>query len=376
MRWYILRALIAKEWERHVAERGGLVLALLLVAMMMLLKFFGSDGIKNNTALGGDLRFCFVDVWEVNPWVDHLRYSIPEQLAGKVLFRRIDEVPVNAQSVLVYPTNCGAIQVRTAEKDANGSRYKVWIWYPGADPGVIAPFEAWFWRETDRFFRQQTEKTAQQLGPPAVSALRLPQIDYEQSALKGGSDLRAIIAMGLVMMSMLIVCVYLLPSFTCEERERGILLAQALTPASPTELVLARIIFYFLFAGGLALLLAFIFRPAVLRSGFFLATLASITLGSLSIGLTISSLARTQRAASMAALCYMMFVALLLLICQQNGIPVLPWLFLEYHGPRLMQAILDDSREWYHPIQLAWTAFLAGCWALVAMELFRRRGWQ
>lgn len=376
MRWYILRALITKEWERHVANRGGLVLALLLIAMAMLLKFFGNEDIKKNTPLGGNLRYCFLDVWEDGPWLDHLMKHQPPELREQLIFRRIHEMPINGQELIRYPANCGAIQLRITEPEGNGSSYKIWVWYPGTDPGIMGPYEAWFWRETEQFFRKQTEKRVQQLGPPATSTIKLPQIDYEQSSLKGGSDLRAIMAMGLVMMSMLIVCVYLLPSFTCEERERGILLAQALTPASPTELVLARIIFYFLFAGGLALLLSVIYRPTVIRNGFFLATLASLTLGSLSIGLTISSVARTQRAASMAALCYMMFVALFLLICQQNSIPVLPWLFLEYHGPRLMQAILDNQRLWFHPIQLAWTAILAIAWAVVAVVMFRRRGWQ
>jgi hypothetical protein len=99
-------------------------------------------------------------------------------------------------------------------------------------------------------------------------------------------------------------------------------------------------------------------------------------LGSLGIGLTIASLARTQRAASMGALCYMLAIALLLWICQQNNIPGLPYLALEYHGPRMLHAALTDSVLWYHWGHLAGGGVLTCAWAVLATVLFRRYGWQ
>jgi hypothetical protein len=94
------------------------------------------------------------------------------------------------------------------------------------------------------------------------------------------------------------------------------------------------------------------------------------------IGLTIASLARTQRAASMGALSYMLVVALLLFICQQNGIPGLPFLALEYHCPRMLQASLTQSVTIYHYINLLATIFLAIAWTTAATVTFRRHGWQ
>ena len=50
------------------------------------------------------------------------------------------------------------------------------------------------------------------------------------------------------------VCVYLLPSLTCEERERGVLLAQALSPAAPREILAAKfLVLKVLRSGGNAL---------------------------------------------------------------------------------------------------------------------------
>jgi hypothetical protein len=99
-------------------------------------------------------------------------------------------------------------------------------------------------------------------------------------------------------------------------------------------------------------------------------------IGSMGIGLTIASLARTQSAACMGAMCYMMAVALLVFICQQNGIPGLPYLALEYHCPRILHAALTDSQRWYHWGNLAAAAALACGWTCLASVLFRRHGWQ
>jgi hypothetical protein len=94
------------------------------------------------------------------------------------------------------------------------------------------------------------------------------------------------------------------------------------------------------------------------------------------VGLTIASLARTQRAASMGAMCYLLAIGLLLFICQQNNIPFLPLLALEYHCPRMVHAVLGDAVLWYHWYHLAGAAALACVWAVAATVLFRRCGWQ
>ena len=94
------------------------------------------------------------------------------------------------------------------------------------------------------------------------------------------------------------------------------------------------------------------------------------------IGLTIASLARTQRAASLGAMCYLLAVSLVLFICAQNNIPFLPYIALEYHCPRIIHAILGDAVLWYHWWNLAGAAVLGCMWAVAATILFRRYGWQ
>jgi hypothetical protein len=167
-----------------------------------------------------------------------------------------------------------------------------------------------------------------------------------------------------------------LPSLTCEERERGVLLAQALSPASTLEILAAKLVFYPALGIALAALLAGIHNPATLTRSFFWLGASVAAVGSLGIGLTIASLARTQRAASMGALCYTMAVALLLFICRQNNIVALPYLALEYYCPRVLHAAISGAVYPYHWGNLAGACVLATIWVTVAAVLFRRWGWQ
>jgi len=153
-------------------------------------------------------------------------------------------------------------------------------------------------------------------------------------------------------------------------------LAQALSPATPLEILAAKFLFYPAFGIILATLLAGIHNPAVLARPFFWMSLATLSVGTLGIGMTIACLAKTQRAASLGALCYMLAVALVLLVCQQNNVTFIPRLALEYHAPHILHATLTNQLQPDHRWNLLASALLACGWAIVAVILFRRRGWQ
>ena len=56
--------------------------------------------------------------------------------------------------------------------------------------------------------------------------------------------------------------------------------------------------------------------------------------------LTIATLARTQRAAFLGGMCYLLCVSMTLIICSTNNIPYLSNLAVEFHGPRILHAAL------------------------------------
>jgi hypothetical protein len=359
MRWHVLRTLLHKEALRHLANRGGLALVVLLVVAALLLSVFGGPG----GAAGGlapGVRACFVDYWEEGPLVGHLRANVPAELKGGVRFRPASEVPADGAGRLVYPPDAGAIQLRPA-----GGGVKVWVWYPGSDPSGMAAYEAWFWREALRFG---------QAHPRGASALG--RVEAERSSLGGGLDGRSGLATSLVLFGVFFVCVYLMPSLTCEERERGVLLAQALSPASAGEILAAKFLFYALAGVGLAAVLAGTYEPRALARPFFWLSLAVAVAGAMGVGLVIAGVARTQRSASLGAMGYLLGVALVLFICRRNGIPGLPYLALEHHCPRVLHAGLTGSVRWDHWLHLAGAAGLAVAWSVAAGVVFRRFGWQ
>jgi hypothetical protein len=353
MRRHVLLTLLHKEAARHLANRGGLVLMALVVVAAALPACAGRGNLL--AGLGG-VECCYVDYWHDGPWVEHLRRSVPPELAGRVHFRPVGSVAAAGETIY-YPAGAGAIQLRTA---GPGLPCKVWVWYPGSDAAGLAVFEAWFWKESARYIRNNPD---------------IPELEEERSALGGTAD-AAVLTTALVLFALFFTCVYLLPSWTCEERERGLLLAQALTPASPGEMVAARALFYAALGIGLAVLVAAVGRPAALARVSFWAALAVAALGAVGIGLTIASLARTQRLASLGALAYTLTAALLLWGCRAGGVPGLSWLALEYHGPRLLHAALDGGVEVQSGGHLAAAAALASAWVTAAVALFRRRGWQ
>ncbi len=363
MRWYVLRTLLKKEVRRHLANKGGLVLIALLIVAGLLLSITGKgNALPGQTGFSPGVRAVYVDFAEDGPFVRHLRMNVPEDLDSYVSFRSFAEVPKDAGGLMVYPMNTAAIQLRP-----HGN---VWFWYPGEDRAVVAPFEMWFWKESARF--AETQRAAAQ----SAGSLAAPPLEASYSSLHSGMDARSGLATSLVLFGLFFVCVYLLPSLACEERERGVLLAQALSPASTAELLAARFLFYPVVGMTLAAVLAGTYAPAALLRPFFWLSLLVCVVGSMGVGLTIASIAKTQRGASMGAMAYLLAVSLLLYICQQNHIFGLPYLAIEYHGPRVIHAALTNSVRWYHWGNLAGAAVLAVVWTCAAAFLFRRRGWQ
>src|SRR5262249_40031160 len=141
--------------------------------------------------------------------------------------RRFDEMDMDPTDKKIRLGSAGAIKVQSNDKDAEGRwRFKVDVWYPGDNSAALSTYESWFWKETERYFSPQ------------------PQIEELKHRSEGSADLRSALAPVPIFFALFFACVYLLPSMTCEERERGVLLAQALSPASPLEILISKFLFY------------------------------------------------------------------------------------------------------------------------------------
>lgn len=364
LRWRILRTLLHKELLRHLANRGGIALIMLLVVMSLMLSL--SKSTSQGPLLGGNVQRCYLIYKKDDPerkdierWIAHLRKQRPDEWNDDMFrIRTADKMPTDSDGKIVLQ-NAGSIYIESNGKDAEGRpKFKVAFWYPGDNSAVLGTFESWFWRESARYFSPH------------------PEIEESKIRSIGSADLRSALAPVPVIFALFFACVYLLPSMTCEERERGVLLAQALSPASPLEILASKFLFYSTLGIGLGALLAGIYRPAILLQPFFWLAVIVSSLGSMSIGLTIATLAKTQRLASVGAMCYLLMVALFLLTMQQIDLPYLPWLFLEFHTPKMLEAAMADSVMIWHWFNLLFAALLAVGWTILATILFRHRGWQ
>lgn len=397
MRGYVLRTLFVKEARRVAAHRGTVGMLLLLLVAAVLLSFAGARALEG--AFGsGSAGTCVIDTWDRSEWVRHLEARVPPELRSRVSFRQME----NHRGMIRYPTGSVGIQLRPNE-DTGG--YKIWTWHaPGAAESA-AWCEAWVWRETRRFFldRSGVDDATRALEARQIGAIDsrddawalgeaharfrqrvdpggsvVPRFDVERSPFRSvsGAGARDAIAMGLVLLGLFFVGIFLLPSMTCEERERGTLAAIALSPAAAREIVSAKLGFYFLLAFALAALLGGIAAPAALGRPFFWGTLAAVALASVAIGFCIASLAKTQRGASLGALSYLFATGVLLVTGKDGPLEPVTWLLIERHGPELLLAALAGVVRRAQWVQLGVAAALALVWVGVASLCYRRFGWR
>lgn len=407
MRFGILKALVLKEVRRHIANRGGLVLSALLIVAALLLSVFnpgtGAGGTGGGSLVDGIHR-CIIEFTQETSWIAELQDELPPELKPHIIFSLTP--PGTVTEMRNLPPGTGAIVVRLKE-ESDREVLSIEAWHSPGNPAGLAAYEAWFWRALRERYQQEAQRRLQTTGLQATLtslepnkdslwAIRdsfrqldeefrrlapqtppLPPVRIQHKGLGAKElDLRSAIATGMVVFALYFMCCYLLPTLTCEERERGVLLAQALSPASPAEILTAKFLFYPVVGLGLAAILAGIYKPGVLISPFFWLALVAMSSGFLGIGMTVATLAKTQRSAFMGSMCYLLSVALVLFICQQNSIPFLPHLALEYHGPRVMHAAITQEVRFEHWLHLMAMAGLAAAWMTAAGWLFRRHGWQ
>ena len=417
MRWYILRALLQKEIRRHLLNRGGLALAGLMVGSALLLSLFdptggaagNGGGAAETGGLVGGVHHCYVFTTVETPLVVHLRASIPPDLRDAILVRQTGRE--NVRGYVTASPGIGSIVLDQGVAADGRPTLSVEVWHPEGDPGAMAGYEAWFWKELRRGLQTQATAAVRSAGR---NPAELPEPRFEDGDLwavlesyrslsartddllsgtgrRGGLpevvvrrvgqanpplDLRSAVATAMVLFALYFACVYLLPMLTCEERERGVLLAQALSPASPSEILTAKFLFYPTFGVLLAATLAGITKPAVLTTPFFWLAVFAVGCGFLGLGMTVATLAKTQRAAFLGTMCYLFAVAMILTVCQQNGIPFVPLLSLEFHSSRVLHAAIVGDVRAVHWQGLLALAGLAAGWIWLAGVLFRKHGWQ
>ena len=183
MRWYIIRTLLYKEWLRHLADRGGIFLAILMVVATLLLSVFRKADSKS-VGFSAGVKGCYL-VWYKGPrdvyqdyfqWILHLENHQPPDL--RFISRPQDWLARDETGDFVYEQSMAAIEVEPVP-NSNGKplRYQVRFRYPGQDPALLGALAAWFWEETFGYFQEtplEIETAEDQtIFPPGASVIQI-----------------------------------------------------------------------------------------------------------------------------------------------------------------------------------------------------------
>lgn len=371
MKLRIIRALVGKEALRYWHNRPSLVLAALLVLVSVLVAVGHEDG-----PFGADNApaVCYVLYWEEDAFVRHLAAQHETGLDIRVL--PVEELS-DRNGMIQYPGDIRrrtilSIQIRPGHWEPvagqhfapvapppSPPKYKVWYWYSEGRAEALLPFRDWFNAQMRGFYGNQ----------PVIAEAD----GVLQTELGPILPLHRILT-ALVTAAVYLVCFHLNILITSEERERRVLLAQMLTPVSVGDVLAAKVCFYVPATLMLAGVILAVNYPIALGRPAFWLTMIAACVAYLSIGLIISSLARTQSEAGLTALAYFMIVGITAYLGTTIHIfDLLRFFLVDYHLLQLIHYnLIPNPPRWMLP-QLCVLIGLSGLWAFAAAKVFARR---
>lgn len=371
-----LYALIEREVMRLYKNPSALMLIGMLVAFSVLLVLSRND------------KKAKMVCWIVYP--DSATAATADE-SQQTFVRKLSERAENSDTIRVvpmsrvqvyrqqrvYPSSTCAIELLELPTSENASSgLKVAYRHPGAKSDVLEPFLRWFWpAAVDHFGQVAVTEQA-----PTVSR-RTSAAELLMEKLQSGSisdlmneDLAAAI---LLLIIQFVTCCQLIVSFTSQDRERGTLIALALSPITMSELLQAKILFHLsLSAIGSAAVIA-VLKPAALTHASLWATLLLTGLGLCSVGMVIASLSKTQSTASLLALCYMLVGAVVFYLAMQfSAFAAVKMLSFEHYSFGMVYLSLQRSLPLSRSFDLAPMLLIVVAWLTTATLLFRNRGWR
>ncbi len=357
----ILRALLYKEVLRHRYHWG----LFLVVGALLVLSALVSVGSRVRPLAAGaptvDVDHCVVYASPSVPgtaaWAAHLRDHPPPP----PLRVEFDERRLAGGAAGALRPRTVAVELIPPSPGATEGAWRARYWHPAEATGALAPYREWLGRETRRFLRSEPlfEEETQMVVAPGVAA-------PDRSS---------------TMITALAVFALYLPSFTLyiattgDEREKRLLLALLLTPATAAHAVIAKAGFYMSVGVGLALAVVGVYDPVrllnpLLWSTFLLGALTYVAMGTLAIAFI-----RRQATLSTVSMLYLLATSSCLILASYLPLfGVLRLLFVEDYIYRQMQQIFWGRPLWWTPLNQAVMLGIALLWTGAAVVVVRRQG--
>ena len=372
----MLRPLIGREVLRLVKNPSALLMLGMLVAFSLLLALSRGDKKAPMTCV-----IVHPDKLTTVDWGGTATDFIKKLTRQAKTTRTIGVIPLSRVPVYrgqrVYPPNTCAIELLDLPTSDKGkSQLTVSYRHPGGKSDVLEPFLRWFWPiALDHFGHVavvESEPTSSR--PKTAAGVVMERLQSGSLTELMTEELAAAV---LLLVIQFVTCCQLIVSFTSQDRERGTLTALALSPIRMSELLQAKILFHLaLSAIGCCAVIA-ILKPAALSHASLWATLILTSLGLCGVGMVIASLARTQSAASLLALCYMLVGAVVFYLATKfSAFAWVKSLAFENYSFGMIFLSLQQSIPIARATDLQPMTFLVAGWLVAATLLFRARGWR
>jgi hypothetical protein len=367
MRWHILRILLYKELLRYRYNWGLLALVVALLALSALTAISARVGKLPGQDEDLVVSQCYICYDSTSPsatsWAEYLRMHPPRQ-RHTITYHELRDGDV--QSIVDNDARALVIELCTdpnARRPDNRTPSSLWqarYCYRHIMRRGMFTYRDWFNRETQNFLGQKP-------------LLDESNVRFQENTALGNP-------VGTFMTSLLIFALYLLSfnlylTSTAEEREKRVLLALLLTPASPVEVLSAKALFHGTASLAIVATMVGTYQPLLLLHPLFWTTAILGSIGYVAVGTVALCLIRRQTTISTVSLLYLVATTLLLLLGQ--FLPLFEYsryVLLENYLYRQLLELLA-----YQPISEVWTnhlllVLLVVLWSSVAIALFVRQG--
>jgi hypothetical protein len=358
---------LRKEFLRLRKNPSAITLLVLLAAIALLVSLSWTDPETSD-----EKSTCYVaysKTMENTSWIRYLKRYQHTYPNVQVICR--DEL-ASAGGISLESNEC-AIEIMPGGKNRRGTKVVHVIYhYPQNREAMVAKPASWFWASWKQFGTRRTDYNVA-FNPIANRSQAGVASAIRNSAAKNLNT--GLISTMLLLAVQFFTCCHLYVSFASQDRERGTLGALAMSPASTTEIIVARSIFHQSLGLTVSGLILLIMKPAAFTQLNVWLTLLAVGFAWLAVGTIITSITKTQSQASMLMFSYMLAGGILFFMASQFPIfAIFQQLTFENHAVNLLHSSLEKGYALSIPATIMF--FLAAFWSSVALGIFQQRGWQ
>lgn len=369
MRWPILKTLLWKEALRFRYNRGLMVMVGAVLALAGLVSISARLG-----QLPGQqtrrITTCLL-LYDANQpvavaWLSAIKSgAMPDYLPplSEVNILAGDQARWRRGDRYLLPDDWMGVEMLAPAAGAAEQSYRVRFWYQREAAAEVIPYRLWITQATHRHlghhnFAEESDHTTRAAVRDVTPEDRVP-----------------LIVTALVIFSFYLLSFNIYITTTGEERERKALLAVMLTPARPSEVIGAKVIFYAAASLLLSLAVVALFRPRLLAEPLLWSTVVVGSVTYVAIGTVVLCVVRRQTTIATVSMMYLIFTAIVMFL----SVFLLPFyavrvMLIENYLYRQLQAIIAEKGNPLAGIDQPIMIGIMLLWLLVAMRVFARRG--